>query len=139
MVFRQRLLNVVAKRKIVSYGKHSVRHDRGSLCGYHLENEPVSSSTLVKLAGEELQWKRTTVHTVLRRLCDKGLFQNDHGMVTSLISREQFYALQSQQFVDNTFHGSLPAFLAAFTKSRTLTDAERDQVRKMIDEAGEGE
>ena len=103
------------------------------------KNEPVSSSTLVKLAGEELQWKRTTVHTVLRRLCEKGLFQNDNGMVTSLISREQFYALQSQQFVDNTFHGSFPAFLAAFTKSRALTDAERDQVRKMIDEAGEGE
>ena len=103
------------------------------------KNEPVSSSTLVKLAGEELQWKRTTVHTVLRRLCDKGLFQNDNGMVTSLVSREQFYAMQSQQFVDTTFHGSFPAFLAAFTKNRSLTDAERDMVRKMIDEAEEDE
>lgn len=103
------------------------------------KNEPVSSSTLVKMAGEELQWKRTTVHTVLRRLCDKGLFQNDNGTVTSLISREQFYAMQSQQFVDTTFHGSFPAFLAAFTKDRSLTDAERDMVRKMIDEAEEEE
>lgn len=103
------------------------------------KNEPVSSSALVKMAGEELQWKRTTVHTVLRRLCDKGLFQNDNGTVTSLISREQFYAMQSQQFVDTTFHGSFPAFLAAFTKNRTLTDAERDMVRKMIDEAEEEE
>ena len=101
------------------------------------KNEPVSSSTLVKLAGEELQWKRTTVHTVLRRLCDKGLFRNDNGMVTSIISREQFYSLQSEQFVDNTFHGSLPAFLAAFTKNRSLTDAERALVRQMIDQAGE--
>lgn len=103
------------------------------------KNEPVSSSALVKMAGEELQWKRTTVHTVLRRLCDKGLFQNDNGTVTSFVSREQFYAMQSQQFVDTTFHGSFPAFLAAFTKNRSLTDAERDMVRKMIDEAEEEE
>lgn len=101
-------------------------------------NEPVSSSTLVKLAGEAFQWKRTTVHTVLRRLCDKGLFRNENGMVTSIVSREEFYSMQSEQFVDNTFHGSFPAFLAAFTKNRTLTDAERDLVRKMIDAAGEG-
>lgn len=101
------------------------------------KNEPVSSSTLVKMAGEELQWKRTTVHTVLRRLCDKGLFQNEKGMVISLISKEQFYSMQSEQFVDSTFHGSFPAFLAAFTKNRSLTDAERDLVRQMIDQADE--
>ena len=101
------------------------------------KHEPVSSSTLVKLAGEELQWQSTTVHTVLRRLCDKGLFQDDNGTVTSIISREQFYSLQSEQFVDNTFHGSFPAFLAAFTKNRSLTEAERELVRKMIDQAGE--
>lgn len=102
------------------------------------KNEPVSSSTLVKLAGEELQWKRTTVHTVLRRLCDKGLFQNDSGTVTSLISREQFYTMQSEQFVDSAFHGSFPAFLAAFTKNRSLTDAERELVRQMIEKTEEG-
>ncbi len=97
------------------------------------ENEPVSSSTLVKLAGEQLQWKRTTVHTVLRRLCDKGLFQNENGMVTALISREQFYSMQSEQFVQTAFQGSFPAFLAAFSRSRPLTDAERELVRQMID------
>ena len=101
------------------------------------KNEPVSSSTLVKLAGEELQWKRTTVHTVLRRLCDKGLFQNNNGMVTSLISREQFYSMQSEQFVDTAFHGSFPAFLAAFTKNRTLSDRERELIRQLIDQAEE--
>lgn len=101
------------------------------------ENEPVSSSTLVKLAGEQLQWKRTTVHTVLRRLCDKGLFQNDNGTVTALISREQFYSMQSEQFVQNTFHGSFPAFLAAFSRNRPLTDAERELVRQMIDSVEE--
>lgn len=101
------------------------------------QNEPVSSSVLVKLAGQELGWKRTTVHTVLRRLCDKGLFRNDGGVVTSVISRESFYALQSTQFVDATFHGSFPDFLAAFTKGRPLTEAERALVRQMIDEAEE--
>ena len=93
-------------------------------------NEPVSSSALVKLAGEELHWKRTTVHTVLRRLCDKGLFRNDNGTVTALISREQF--------VDTAFQGSFPAFLAAFSRSRPLTEEERELVRQMIDQAEEG-
>ena len=102
------------------------------------KNEPVTSSALVKLAGQELQWKRTTVHTVLRRLCDKGLFRNENGTVTSLISREQFYALQSQKFVDDTFSGSLPAFLAAFSMGRKLTDAERELIQQIIDQAGEG-
>lgn len=97
-------------------------------------NAPVSSSALVKLAGEALGWKRTTVHTVLRRLCDKGLFRNDNGTVTALMSREQFYALQSTQFVDNAFHGSFPEFLAAFTQGRPLTEAERELVRRMLEE-----
>ncbi len=101
------------------------------------KNEPVSSSELVKMAGEALQWKRTTVHTVLRRLCDKGLFRNDNGTVTSIISREQFYAMQSEQFVENTFQGSFPAFLAAFSRSRPLTDAERELIQQMIDQAEE--
>ena len=100
------------------------------------KNEPVSSSMLVKLAGEELQWKRTTVHTVLRRLCDKGLFQNNNGMVTYLVSREQ-YSMQSEQFVDTAFHGSFPAFLAAFTKNRTLSDRERELIRQLIDQTEE--
>ena len=97
-------------------------------------NEPVSSSALVKLAGEALGWKRTTVHTVLRRLCDKGLFRNDNGTVTALMSREQFYALQSTQFVDTAFHGSFPDFLAAFAQGRPLTEEERALVRRMIEE-----
>lgn len=101
------------------------------------ENEPVTSSALVKLAGEKLQWKRTTVHTVLRRLCDKGLFQNENGTVTALISRDRFYSMQSEQFVQIAFQGSFPAFLAAFSRSRPLTDAERELVRQMIDSVEE--
>ena len=101
-------------------------------------HEPVTSSELVKLGASELGWKRTTVHTVLRRLCDKGLFQNDGGLVTVKMSREEFYARQSRQYVDDSFHGSLPAFIAAFTQGRKLTEEERDEIRRMIDEAGEG-
>ena len=85
------------------------------------EHEPVTSTELVKLAAESLSWKRTTTHTVLRRLCDKGLFVNDKGTVTALISKPEFYALQSRQFVEDTFDGSLPAFIAAFTKHTKLT------------------
>lgn len=95
---------------------------------------PVTSSRLVKLGEAEMGWKRTTVHTVLRRLCDKGLFQNDGGLVTVRMSREEFYARQSQQYVTDSFHGSLPAFIAAFTQGRKLTEEERAEIRRMIDE-----
>lgn len=101
------------------------------------EHEPVTSSELVKLAAEAFTWKRTTTHTVLKRLCEKGLFQNNKGTVTCLMTRPQFYSLQSRQFVENTFDGSLPAFIAAFTKSNTLTPQEAEEIRRMIDEAEE--
>ena len=90
------------------------------------EHEPVTSTELVKLAADALSWKRTTTHTVLRRLCDKGLFSNDKGTVTARISKSEFYALQSRQFVDDTFDGSLPAFIAAFTKHTKLTAEEAE-------------
>ena len=96
-------------------------------------NEPVSSSALVKLAGEALGWKRTTVHTVLRRLCDKGLFQNDNGTVTARVSRQEFYARQSKQFVEDTFDGSLPAFIAAFGTRKKLSEEEVEELKKLID------
>ncbi len=96
------------------------------------EKAPVTSSELVKLAGAELGWKRTTVHTVLRRLCDKGLFQNEGGTVTVRIPRESFYAQRSRHFVEETFQGSLPAFLAAFTRGKGLTQEEKDQILAMI-------
>ncbi|MCH5345014.1 MAG: BlaI/MecI/CopY family transcriptional regulator [Acetatifactor sp.] len=102
------------------------------------EQEPVTSSELVKLAAEVFTWKRTTTHTVLKRLCDKGLFENNNGTVTSLISRPQFYSMQSRQFVKDTFDGSLPAFIAAFTKNSSLTPEEAAEIRKIIDRAEEG-
>ena len=101
------------------------------------EREPVTSAELIKLAAAELTWKRTTTHTVLRRLCDKGLFQNNNGVVTSLLSRQEFYALHSKKYVDETFAGSLPAFLAAFTSEKKLTVEEITEIRELIDRAGE--
>ncbi|MDE5587545.1 MAG: BlaI/MecI/CopY family transcriptional regulator [Acetatifactor sp.] len=100
-------------------------------------HEPVTSSELVKLTAVEFGWKRTTAHNVLRRLCDKGLFQNNGGTVTSLLSRQEFYSLQSRKFVEDAFDGSLPAFIAAFTKNKTLSPEEATEIRRMIDNAKE--
>ena len=99
-------------------------------------NEPLSSAELVKLAAQELDWKKSTTYTVLRRLCEKGIFQNEDGTVTSKISKREFYAVQSEQFVDETFDGSLPAFLAAFTTGKALTAAEIAEIQQMIDSYG---
>lgn len=96
-------------------------------------HEPLHSRELVKLCEAELNWKKPTTYTVLRRLCERGIFQNEGGMVTSLIGREEFYALQSERFVEETFSGSLPAFLAAFTKRKRLSAAEIAEIRRMID------
>ena len=97
-------------------------------------HEPITSSELWKMSEKELGWKKTTTFTVLKRLCDKGIFQNIKGTVTSLLSREEFYAVQSERFVEETFDGSLPAFLAAFTKRKSLTAEEVAQLRRMVAE-----
>lgn len=96
-------------------------------------NEPLKPGDLVKLAEAELSWKRTTTFTILKRLCEKGIFQNKDRIVTSLVSREEFYALQSERFVNDTFEGSLPAFLAAFGTRKKLSDIEVEELKKVID------
>ncbi len=101
-------------------------------------NEPLSSSKLAMLSAEELQWKKTTSFTVLKRLCDKGIFQNNKGTVTSLISKQDFYSIQSEKFVEETFDGSLPAFLTAFTARKQLTQREVSELRHMVAEYEEG-
>lgn len=97
------------------------------------DNEPIASGQLSKLAEEEFGWKKTTSFTVLRRLCDRGLFVNEGGVVRSLISREEFYARHSEQYVEETFGGSLPAFLAAFGSRKRLSEKEIDELQKIID------
>ena len=96
-------------------------------------NEPIASGQLVKMAEKELSWKSTTSYTVLKRLCERGIFQNKDGAVTSLISREEFFALQSEQFVEETFDGSLPAFLASFGFRKKQSDEEVEELKKVID------
>ena len=96
-------------------------------------NEPLSSRRLAELAQERLNWKRTTTYTVLKRLCDRELIQNKDSNDTSLLSREEFYARQSEQFVEETFQGSLPAFLAAFGSRKKLSDTEIEELQKVID------
>lgn len=97
------------------------------------ENEPVQSGELVKLCEVALGWKKSTTYTMLKRLCERGIFQNEKGLVTSLMSRTEFEAAQSERFVADTFQGSLPAFLAAFTSRKKLSKKEIDEIRKMID------
>ena len=99
------------------------------------ENEPVPSPELVKLAERELNWKKSTTYTVLKRLCERGIFQNQGGVVTSLISRQDFYAVQSEKFVEETFSGSLPAFLAAFTTRKKLSEEEIAELQALIDQS----
>ena len=98
------------------------------------ENEPISSTELSKRSEELLSWKKSTTYTVLKRLCDKGIFQNNKGTVTSLISKQEFYSVQSEKFVAETFSGSLPAFLTAFTARKTLTPEEVAHLKKMVAE-----
>lgn len=97
------------------------------------QREPVSSTELAKLCEAQLNWKKSTTYTVLKRLCEKGIFKNEKGTVTSLISKQDFYALQSEKFVENTFGGSLPAFLAAFSARKNLTKQEISELRQMIE------
>ncbi len=100
--------------------------------------EPIASGDLVKVCEGELHWKKPTTYTVLRKLCEKGLLQNENGVVTSVLKRQDFYAAKSEQFVEESFDGSLPAFLAAFTAHKSLTDAEADEIQSMINRFREG-
>ena len=98
------------------------------------ENEPITSGELVKLCEEKLSWKKSTTYTILLRLCERGIFSNHKGTVTSRISKDEFYAMQSEKFVEETFEGSLPRFLAAFSTRKKLSDDEINQLQKFIDE-----
>lgn len=97
------------------------------------ENEPIQSRALSEICERELNWKRPTTYTVLRKLCERGLFQNIDGIVSSVISKQEFHALQSEKFVEETFEGSLPAFLNAFSTRKTLSRDDIEEIRKMID------
>ena len=97
-------------------------------------HEPIPSGELVKLCAAELRWKKSTTYTMLKRLQDKGVFENRGGVVAALVKKNEFYAGQSKQYVEDTFGGSLPRFLAAFTSVKRLTVQEIDELQRLIDE-----
>lgn len=98
------------------------------------DNEPITAAELARLADRELGWKKTTAYTALKRLCEKGIFRNESGTVSPILSREEYQRRQSQKFLDDTCGGSLPAFIAAFTSRGGLSRADLDEIRKMLDE-----
>lgn len=102
------------------------------------DNEPLSSRELVTLAEKELSWNRSTTYTILRRLSQKGIFQNENKIVTSLVSKEELLASQSEQFVEDAFSGSLPQFLATFSLKKKLSNKEIDEIQNFIDKHREG-
>ncbi len=97
------------------------------------KNEPIHSRKLTEICEKELNWKRTTTYTVLKKLCNRGIFQNQDGIVSSLISKDEFHAIQSEKFVEENFEGSFPAFFNAFSTRKKLTSEEIAQIRQMID------
>lgn len=101
------------------------------------ENEPLSSRKLVDICLEKLEWKKSTTYTVLKKFCEREIFQNQNGTVTSILSKEDFYALQSEQVVEESFEGSLPAFVAAFTKNKKLSEKEIREIQKLLGMTGE--
>ena len=98
------------------------------------ENEPLTSMELAHRAEEVFGWKKTTSYTVLKRLCGKGIFRNDKAVVTSCMSKAEYTAARSEQFVDSTFEGSLPAFLTSFLGRKKLTEAEAKELHRIVDE-----
>ncbi len=103
------------------------------------EHEPVKSSELVNLCKEQLGWKPTTTYTVIKRLSERGVLKNENTVVTSLVSKDEVQAAEINEMVEKTFEGSLPAFIAAFTKHQKISDAEIDAVQQMIDRYRKGE
>lgn len=102
------------------------------------ENEPIGSSELARLCAAELGWKKSTTYTVLRRLADRGVVKNEDAVVTSLVTKDEVRVSESREFVEKNFDGSLPAFIAAFTKQKALSPEEAEAIKKMIDAYGEG-
>ena len=96
-------------------------------------NEPITTRRLTEMAEQRLKWKRTTTYTVLKKLCEKGIFKTENSIVTALISKREFEGLQSQQFVEETFRGSLPAFLTAFSSQKKLSEQEIDELQRLFD------
>ena len=108
-------------------------------CRILWEHEPVTAAELAKLCLAQLGWKRTTTYTVIKRLSERGVLKNENGLVTSLISKDAAQASEIDELVEKKFDGSLPAFLAAFTKRQALSEKDLDELQNMIDRIRKGE
>lgn len=97
------------------------------------QKEPISSPELVKLCEQEFDWKKSTTYTVLKKLCDRGIVQNENATVTALITREEFYGHKSREFVEDSFGGSIPKFLTAFMGGKKLTEKQAAEIKELID------
>lgn len=98
------------------------------------ENAPLTSPDLVKIAEKELNWKKSTTYTVLKKLCNKGIFKNENAVVSAVVSKEEYNFLESERLIEQSFDGSLPEFFAAFTSRRKLTEKEIGELYRVLDE-----
>ena len=123
----------------VDMGTPKVFESEYRFCLILWEHEPIKSGELVNLCREQLGWKPTTTYTVMKRLSERGVLKNENTIVTSLVSKDEIQAAEINEMVEKTFEGSLPAFVAAFTKHQRISEAEIDEVQKMIDRYRRGE
>ena len=114
--------------------EHSLSQAELKLMEIIWANNPILSAELIKIAGQEFGWKRTTVYTLLKRIGAKGILKNDNALVVALISREEFFAKQSHNFVADTFGGSLPMFITSFISGKKLSQQQAAELRQLIDE-----
>lgn len=98
------------------------------------EREPLTSPELVKICEKKMNWKKSTTYTVLKKLCEKGIFRNENAVVSAVLSREEFYGKQSRKYVEDVFEGSLPRFLTAFCGGKKLSAKEVEEMQRFIDE-----
>lgn len=96
------------------------------------ENEPIKSTELAKLCKDKLDWSKTTTYTVIKRLCERGVIKNENAIVSSIVSKEEAQLSELDEMVDKKFEGSLPAFIAAFGRRQSLSDAEIEEIRRII-------
>ena len=116
---------------------HKMTESEEILADIIWNHEPIGSGTLVKICADELQWKKSTTYTMLKKVIDKGIFTNEDSKVFSILSKEEYYAKQSVQFVEEIFSGSLPKFFTAFISGKKISKKQAEELKKLIDEYGE--
>ena len=125
-------------RRLISVKEYKFTEIEEKFADIIWRNEPIGSGDLVKLCEKEMNWKKSTTYTVLKKLCEKGIFQNENAVVTSIITKKEYNAKQSIRFVEDTFGGSLPKFLTAFIGGKKLIDHQAEELKKLIDNHKEG-